>query len=100
MDFSGDGQSITYVSYPDGTLWCSKLDGSARLQLTLPTLSRCETDRVLRKHTRKAMEVISDREGRRHSPADHFWPSHRNRSHVSSDGNKLAFEHHDRGRHG
>ena len=38
VDFSRDGQWITYVSYPDDTLWRSKLDGSARLQLTYPPM--------------------------------------------------------------
>ena len=36
IDFSRDGQWITYVSYPDNTLWRSKLDGSSRLQMTYP----------------------------------------------------------------
>jgi Tol biopolymer transport system component/DNA-binding winged helix-turn-helix (wHTH) protein len=36
LDFSRDGQWVTYVSYPERTLWRSKLDGSARLQLTFP----------------------------------------------------------------
>jgi serine/threonine protein kinase/Tol biopolymer transport system component len=34
VDFSRDGQWVTYASIPEGTLWRSKLDGSARLQLT------------------------------------------------------------------
>jgi eukaryotic-like serine/threonine-protein kinase len=34
LDFSRDGKWVTYVSYPDDTLWRSKLDGSDRLQLT------------------------------------------------------------------
>lgn len=34
VDFSRDGQWVTYVSYPEDTLWRSKLDGSERLQLT------------------------------------------------------------------
>jgi serine/threonine protein kinase/Tol biopolymer transport system component len=34
VDFSRDGQWVTYVSYPENTLWRSKPDGSARLQLT------------------------------------------------------------------
>jgi len=34
VDISRDGQWVTYVSYPDGILWRSKLDGSERLQLT------------------------------------------------------------------
>ena len=38
VDFSRDGQWVTYVSYPDDTLWRSKLDGSARLQLTYPRM--------------------------------------------------------------
>ncbi len=34
LDFSRDGQWVTYVSYPDGTLWRSAVDGSQRLQLS------------------------------------------------------------------
>ncbi|HEY1470994.1 MAG TPA: protein kinase [Candidatus Acidoferrum sp.] len=36
VDFSKDGQWVTYMSYPEGTLWRSKADGSERLQLTNP----------------------------------------------------------------
>ena len=36
VNFSRDGQWVAYVSYPDGALWRSKLDGSERLQLTYP----------------------------------------------------------------
>jgi eukaryotic-like serine/threonine-protein kinase len=36
--FSKDGQWVAYVSYPEGTLWRSKLDGSERLQLTNPPM--------------------------------------------------------------
>jgi serine/threonine protein kinase/Tol biopolymer transport system component len=36
LSFSKDGQWIAYVSFPDGTLWRCKLDGSERLQLTYP----------------------------------------------------------------
>jgi Tol biopolymer transport system component len=36
--FSKDGQSVTYVSYSDGALWRSKIDGSDRLQLTYPPM--------------------------------------------------------------
>ncbi len=35
VDFSRDGEWITYVSFPEHTLWRSKVDGSERLQLTL-----------------------------------------------------------------
>jgi len=38
VEFSRDGQWITYVSYPDNTLWRSKSDGSSRLQLTFPPM--------------------------------------------------------------
>jgi eukaryotic-like serine/threonine-protein kinase len=38
VDFSGDGQWITYVSYREGSLWRSKTDGSERLQLTYPPM--------------------------------------------------------------
>ena len=38
LAFSRDGQWVTYTSFPDGTLWRSKLDGSERLQLTFPPL--------------------------------------------------------------
>ena len=34
IDFTRDGQWVTYVTYPEFTLWRSKVDGSARLQLT------------------------------------------------------------------
>ena len=36
VDFSPDGQWITYPQIPDGTLWRSRVDGSERLQLTYP----------------------------------------------------------------
>jgi eukaryotic-like serine/threonine-protein kinase len=38
IDFTRDGQWATYVSYPEDTLWRSKVDGSARLQLTYPPM--------------------------------------------------------------
>ena len=39
VDFSRDGQWIAYVSYPEGTLWRSRIDGSERRQLTVPPLA-------------------------------------------------------------
>ena len=38
IDYSRDGQSLIYVSYPEGTLWRSKADGSERVQLTYPPM--------------------------------------------------------------
>ncbi len=34
LEFSRDGQWVAYVSYPEGTLWRSRPDGSQRLQLS------------------------------------------------------------------
>ena len=39
VNFSKDGQWVTYVSFPEGILWRSKLDGSQRIQLTYPPLT-------------------------------------------------------------
>ena len=39
LDFSRDGKWVAYVSYPDGTLWRSRVDGSERLQLTFPPVA-------------------------------------------------------------
>ena len=36
VDFSRDDKWVTYVSYPDRTVWRSRVDGSDRLQLTYP----------------------------------------------------------------
>jgi serine/threonine protein kinase/Tol biopolymer transport system component len=34
LSFSKNGEWMTYIEYPEGTLWRSKLDGSDQLQLT------------------------------------------------------------------
>ena len=39
LDYSRDGKWLTYVSYPEGTLWRMRADGSDRLQLTYPPVS-------------------------------------------------------------
>jgi serine/threonine protein kinase/Tol biopolymer transport system component len=36
--FSRDGEWVAYVSYPDGMLWRSRIDGSDKLQLTYPPM--------------------------------------------------------------
>jgi Tol biopolymer transport system component len=38
LDYSRDRQWLTYVSYPDHTLWRSKVDSGERTQLTYPPL--------------------------------------------------------------
>jgi eukaryotic-like serine/threonine-protein kinase len=35
LDFSRDGQWVTYVTYPEGTLWRSTVNGEQRLQLSV-----------------------------------------------------------------
>ena len=40
--FSKDGQWVAYSSYPDGTLWRSRLDGSEKLQLSFPPVYALE----------------------------------------------------------
>jgi Tol biopolymer transport system component len=34
LDFSKDGKWVAYVTYPEGILWRSRVDGSERMQLT------------------------------------------------------------------
>jgi Tol biopolymer transport system component/predicted Ser/Thr protein kinase len=36
LDFSRDGKWVAYVTYPEHTLWRSRVDGSERVQLTYP----------------------------------------------------------------
>jgi DNA-binding winged helix-turn-helix (wHTH) protein/Tol biopolymer transport system component len=38
LSFSRDAEWISYTSYPDGTLWRSRIDGGERLQLTFPPM--------------------------------------------------------------
>jgi Tol biopolymer transport system component/DNA-binding winged helix-turn-helix (wHTH) protein len=38
LAFSRDGQWVTYTSFPDGTLWRSRVDGTERRQLTFSPL--------------------------------------------------------------
>jgi Tol biopolymer transport system component/tRNA A-37 threonylcarbamoyl transferase component Bud32 len=38
VGFSRDGQWVAYVTYPEGILWRSRIDGSDKLQLTRPPL--------------------------------------------------------------
>ncbi len=42
VDFSSDRKWIAYVSYPDMTLWRSRVDGSDKTQLTIPPLRAYE----------------------------------------------------------
>jgi Tol biopolymer transport system component len=38
VDFSRDGEWVTYVLVPEGTMWRSRVNGSERLQLTIPPM--------------------------------------------------------------
>jgi eukaryotic-like serine/threonine-protein kinase len=42
VEFSRDRQWVTYVSYPDDTVWRSRRDGTERLQLSFPPLHASE----------------------------------------------------------
>ncbi len=42
VDFSHDRKWIAYVSYPDMTLWRSRVDGSDKMQLTFPPVRAYE----------------------------------------------------------
>jgi serine/threonine protein kinase/Tol biopolymer transport system component len=103
VDFSRDGQWVTYVNYPEGTLWRSKLDGSARLQLTYPPVETAlahwspDGKQIAFSGTApgKPWKVfLISAEGGTPQPltseqameTDPTW---------SSDGNSLAFGHHD-----
>jgi Tol biopolymer transport system component len=46
VDFSSNGTRITYVAYPEGTVWRSNIDGTDKLQLTMQ--SRDSTDSMPR----------------------------------------------------
>jgi Tol biopolymer transport system component len=39
LDFSRDGDWVAYVTFPEGSLWRSKADGTERIQLTFPPLT-------------------------------------------------------------
>ncbi len=39
VDFSKNGQWVAYISYPEGILWRSRLDGSEKIQLSSPPVS-------------------------------------------------------------
>jgi serine/threonine protein kinase/Tol biopolymer transport system component len=38
LDFSRDGEWVAYVTFPEGSLWRSKVDGSQQAQLTFPPM--------------------------------------------------------------
>ena len=40
VSFSKDGQSVAYISYPDGIVWKANTDGSQRMQLTSAPYSK------------------------------------------------------------
>ena len=39
VEFSPDGQSIAYSTYPEGVIWRSRVDGTGRLQLSDPSIT-------------------------------------------------------------
>ena len=53
VSFSKDGQWVAYVSFPEGTLWKSKVDGNQRIQLSYPPLTA-----VLPKWSPDGQEIV------------------------------------------
>jgi len=41
LNFTRDGERVTYVTYPEYDLWQSRVDGSERRQLTYPPMQAC-----------------------------------------------------------
>ena len=44
LDFSKDGEWVTYVTYPEADLWRSRANGTERLQLTFPPMRASAPD--------------------------------------------------------
>jgi Tol biopolymer transport system component/DNA-binding winged helix-turn-helix (wHTH) protein len=42
LNFSRDGQWLTYVTYPESVIWKSRIDGTQRQQLTVPPLQAAQ----------------------------------------------------------
>jgi len=42
LNFSRDGQWVTYVTYPESVIWRSRIDGTQRQQLTVPPLQAAQ----------------------------------------------------------
>ena len=55
VSISKDGQWVAFVSYPDGSLWRMKLDGSERLQLTFPPTQAYFAPLVARRQTNRLL---------------------------------------------
>ena len=101
LSFSPDGQWVTYTSYPDGTLWRSRVDGSERLQLTSPpvraALPRWSPDAKQIAFSGNLpgapwnIYIISSGGG----TAQHLLPGHESQMDVnwSPDGNSLVYCH-------
>lgn len=94
---SKDGKWVAYVSYPEGTLWRSKPDGSERLQLTYPPLSphllnwspNGKTLVFTDKNSAKIYEVASEGGNPRQLIPDISGPQWDPK--WSPDGDKIAF---------
>jgi Tol biopolymer transport system component len=98
--FSKDGHWVAYVSYPEGTLWRSKVDGSERLQLTFPSsnpvLPRWSPDGKTIVFFQVAPDLTTrlftiSREGGSPQPLLPGGPQPQRSPTWSTDGSKIAF---------
>jgi eukaryotic-like serine/threonine-protein kinase len=99
VEFSRDGQWVAYVTYPEGSLWRSKIDGSDRLQLTFPPvkafLPRWSPDQKqivfgMSIHSRRMQNYLVSANG---GTAQPLLPGNRDEQdpNWSPDGNSVAF---------
>jgi serine/threonine protein kinase/Tol biopolymer transport system component len=99
VDFSRDGKWMAWVSFPDGSLWRSRIDGSDRLRLTTPPVMTSSPNwspdgsRILfqsgRAGTFDSVDIVAARGG----PAEPLFHDRKNRlrPNWSSDGNSIVY---------
>ena len=100
LEVSPDDQWVVYTTYPESTLWRSKLDGSERLQLTFPPLNAHEPrwspdgKSILFSDVYSKMFVVPANGGapRQLMPADH--PDTIGAGAWLPDGNSIIFGRH------
>jgi Tol biopolymer transport system component len=100
VSFSKDGQSVAYVSYPDGTLWKANRDGSNPMQLSASPLHaanpRWSPDGkeilfyYVQENDPNRMYLVSSQGGSPHRLLPDY-PGDQNDPGWSADGRKIVF---------